>query len=82
MTIATNALVSTSTNPLVITGQTEKSFQDVIRFESEATLIAVKQVLEQNIASQLDSGTSRFSDLVEGLRTKLTILNRTLGLSF
>lgn len=86
MTIATNALVNTGisarTNPLVVTGLTEKSFQDVIRFESEDTLRAVRHELELTLAAQLNSGASRFSDLVQGLKTKLTILNRNMGLSF
>lgn len=86
MTIATNALVNTGisarANPLVVTGLTEKSFQDVIRFESEETLRAVQHELEQTLAAQLDSGASRLSDLVQGIKTKLTIVNRNLGLSF
>lgn len=86
MTIATNALVNTGTraraNPLVVTGLTEKSFQDVIRFESEDTLLAVQQELEKTLAAQLESGASRFSDLVQGLKTKLTILQNNLSLSF
>jgi hypothetical protein len=84
MTIATNALVNTgiSANPLVIAGQTEKAFQDVIRFESEETLMAVKQELESNLEGLFKSGVSRFSDLVESVRTKLTILEKNLGISY
>jgi len=82
MTNATNALVNIgNSNPLIISGQTEKSFQDVIRFGSEDTLLNVKEQLEQTLEEQLASGASRFSDLVQSMRTKLTILNRTLGFS-
>lgn len=84
MTIATNALVNTgiSANPLVIAGQTEKAFQDVIRYESEETLMEVKQELERNLEGLVKSGVSRFSDLVESVRTKLTILETNLGISY
>lgn len=84
MTIATNALVNTgiSANPLVIAGQTEKAFQDVIRYESEETLMAVRHELELNLDGLIRSGVSRFSDLVESVRTKLTILETNLDTSY
>jgi hypothetical protein len=83
MNTAANALVKTSStrNPLVVTGKTQKSFHDVVFYETEENLLATKRELEQSLESELASGASRFSDLVQGLKTKLVILNANLGMS-
>jgi hypothetical protein len=82
MNNAANALVNTglTANLLVVTGKTQKSFQNGICYETEENLFAAKRELEQSLETQLASGTSRFSDLVQGLRTKLAILNANLGI--
>jgi hypothetical protein len=81
MNNAANALVDAgiNSNPLVVTGKTQKSFQDRVRFESEESLLARKRELETSLAAELANGTSRFTDLVQGLKTQLAILNANLG---
>lgn len=77
MNNAAHTLVAT--NPLVVTGKTQRGFQDGVCYETEANLLAAKRELEQSLNAEQVRGTSRFSDIVQGLMTKLTILNANLS---
>jgi hypothetical protein len=81
MNTAANALVKSANaaNPLVVTGGKQKNFRDIVCYESEETLLAARQELEASIEKELAAGTSRFSDLVQNMKTRLAILNANLG---